>query len=119
MTSANKLQADLSELLKSHSKTEIEDALREVSKKTDLTNACTILINKGLHAFPEYLFRGEIFVFYEGAADISSSEALTAFATDRDVCWPLSSKIENGIRSISLFRGTRHYVCRLSSRFTG
>lgn len=77
------LASELAELLKRYPRTEVEQTLRRLSNSDSKGNVCTILVNQGLHTFPDYVFRGEKYVFYEGSADLSSSEALTAFAKER------------------------------------
>ncbi len=77
------LITELTHLLKNFGRAEIEEALRGIAATSESPTACTILMNKGPHNFPDYLFRGETFVFYEGSADLSSSEALESFTIER------------------------------------
>ena len=77
------LTSELTDLLQRYSRIEVEKTLRGLSIPDGNGTICTILVNQGLHAFPDYVFRGEKYVFYEGSADLSSSEALAAFAKER------------------------------------
>ena len=83
MKNSSSLAQELQTLLKEYSRTEIEEKLRSIAHEIESPSVCTILINKGLHAFPDYLFRGETFIFYEGSADLSSPEAFEAFTIER------------------------------------
>lgn len=83
MNHKKNLQAEVARLLERYSKPEIEQTLRQIEGNSDSPKSCTILINKGLHSFPDYLFRGETFVFYEGSADLSSADALEQFVVER------------------------------------
>lgn len=83
MKTSPSLTDELQLLLERYGRTEIEERLRTIAVDVENPAACTILINKGLHAFPEHLFRGETFVFYEGSADLSSAEAFQAFTVER------------------------------------
>ncbi|CAM4045890.1 hypothetical protein [Bordetella muralis] len=79
----NNLVLELTNLLQRYSRIEVEQTLRGLSTMDRNSDVCTILVNQGLHSFPDYVFRGEKYVFYEGSADLSSSEALADFAKER------------------------------------
>lgn len=77
------LRAQLDSLVAQFGQLPVEAELARIAKKAVPVNECTILVNKGLHLFPEHLFRGERFVFYEGSLDLSSSSTLNRLVMDR------------------------------------
>ena len=77
------LENDLNVLVKRYGKErvlrELERSLWNMSKP----DTCTILINEGLHNFPNHLFVGEKYVFYRGSIDLSSEKNLESMLRER------------------------------------
>lgn len=83
MKTTKPLQEHLIELIDQFGGIAIETELKKIRGKRRITNECTILVNKGLHSFPEYLFRGDVYVVYEGSIDFSSEDTLQVFVRQR------------------------------------
>ncbi len=83
MKTTKSLQDQLSELIDQFGNTAVEAELKKIRGNNWTTNECTILINKGLHTFPDHLFRGEVYVVYEGSVDLSSADTLQEFVRQR------------------------------------
>ena len=77
------LKSQLESLIDNFGQLAVESELDRLKGVNKPNNVCTILINRGLHSFPEHLFHGDVFVFYEGSLDLSSPSVLHAFVADR------------------------------------
>jgi hypothetical protein len=83
MKATNPLHDQLSELIDQFGNTAVETELKRLRGKNQSSEECTILINRGLHTFPDHLFRGDVYVVYEGSIDLSSSDTLQTFVRQR------------------------------------
>ena len=77
------LHDHISELVDRFGTVAVESELRKFNDNELENRVCTILVNQGLHSFPEHLYRGDLFVVYEGSVDFSSTEALNEFVSQR------------------------------------
>ena len=76
------LRTELERLVKKYGSEQLLHEFRAITL-TDNDNICTILINGGLHSFPDELFLGERYTFYEGNLDLSSERNLQYFMIQR------------------------------------
>lgn len=83
MNTSHLLQDQLAELINQFGGVAVETELKKLNGRSQNAEECTILINKGLHIFPNDLYRGDVFVIYEGSVDLSSSDTLQAFVRQR------------------------------------
>lgn len=81
MKTVSPLHEQLVELVNQFGAQAVDSELKRLSG--EITGECTILVNKGLHTFPEHLFRGDVFVVYEGSIDLSSSSSIYEFVSGR------------------------------------
>ncbi len=79
MRAADALREQLGQLVDQFGDAAIEAELKKLRGKNRSAEECTILINRGLHKFPDHLLRGDVHVVYEGSIDLSSSDTLQAF----------------------------------------
>jgi hypothetical protein len=83
MTTKTTLNKELLGLVERFGQLAVEAELNRLSGKRKRADECTILVNRGLHSFPDHIYRGEVFVVYEGSLDLSSASALHTFVADR------------------------------------
>ncbi len=83
MTTKTTLKTELLDLVENYGQLAVEAEVNRLSGIKKIADECTILINEGLHSFPNHLYRGEVFVVYEGSLDLSSASALHTFVAER------------------------------------
>ena len=79
----DKLSRDIGSLLETYGADVVRHELERLTENVNAEQICTILINEGLHHFPDHLFVGKRFVFYKGGLDFSSEQALEADIVNR------------------------------------
>lgn len=70
------LESELKALLDRYGARPLRDKLDEIAAESSEPATATILVNEGVHFFPEMLFRGERFIVYSGSLNLSSEEGL-------------------------------------------
>lgn len=75
------LKSTLERLVESYGAERVFDTTRDVVQRKLVGNICTIVINEGIHVFPDYIIQGDKYVLYRGSLDFGDSEALRAEAT--------------------------------------
>lgn len=84
MSKPESLKGGLERMIAEYGELAVEAELKLLkSSGAHNVSECTILVNRGLHSFPEEILRGDVFVVYEGSLDLSSASVLTAFAGER------------------------------------
>jgi hypothetical protein len=75
MSNADRLQIELNNLLKEYGEESVLSAVSKWASSGD-ERSCTIVVNEGLHPFPDFLYTGEIFSFSKGFLNFSNSSDL-------------------------------------------
>ena len=70
---SDRLLAAISQLALEFGAEEVLEAARK-SARTSQGSSCTILVNEGIHTFPEYLFRGETYIFSRGNMNMNDAD---------------------------------------------
>jgi hypothetical protein len=75
------LETELKRLLRRYGARPLHDKLDELAAEGSKPGTATILVNEGIHYFPETLFQGDRFVVYKGSLDLSNEGSLRAEVT--------------------------------------
>lgn len=68
------LEYKIQELKEIYGESAVKNAINEWGIYDKKVRECTIIVNSGLHSFPESLLRGEVYEFSRGMLDFSSGD---------------------------------------------
>lgn len=77
------IQKDIDDIIAKYGPHAALSAMQSATRSITHGNACTIIVNGGLHRFPPEILVGEVYTFYEGSLDLSDESILQSFLESR------------------------------------
>lgn len=80
----DKLRTDIEKLVELYGEEKVSNALRLASEADVSQRGCTILVNRGVHHFPDYIFRfPDVFVVYDGSGNLEDEREFSEFVENK------------------------------------
>lgn len=73
----DEIEQKLRELYSMYGHEAVNSKFRLIDREFFRDDVCTIVVNSGIHRFPDHVLVGEVFVFSQGNIDMESAEAIS------------------------------------------